>query len=949
MIKILSFMLTALAVLAPLSLIAQENATLQIRVDGVCEMCKTRIEKAAEATAGVQDADWSVETHLLTVTVEEARFNENTLHQQIAGVGHDTDQLRAADAVYEKLHNCCKYRDPAIRGAHAPEKEADNEIRFEVDGVCEMCKARIEKAAAATAGVISADWEVSTHQLTATVDPQAFDPYELHWNIAAVGHDTEKLQAPQSAYEQLHDCCKYRDAAVQAAHQPEAETPSPRLLKGVVIQQDEDGQRFPLPGVNLYWLGTSKGTSTSEDGAFQLEANVENSRLVVSFVGYPNDTLDLAGKEEVEIILSQGLTLDEVEVTHRQRSTQTSLLSPVKVQMMNEDELMKAACCTLSESFETNPAVDVSFTDAVTGTRQIEMLGLAGPYVQITRELLPDIRGLSALYGLTYIPGPWISSIQLVKGSGSVVNGFEGMAGQINVELRKPESSESLYLNAYGNEGGRFEANATTSHSLNERWHTALLLNGRYQRAKWDRNEDSFLDNPLLEAFTAVNRWKYTGPNGLNSQFGIKGTIIDQQSGQLDYDPQPATEQGAWGAPMETKRLEGWAKIGKVFPERPYSSLGWQFTGALHDQEARFGRRDYDAYQQSIFSNLIYQSIIGNADHQFKTGLSLQWDQFSETFDSSTYERNEIVPGAFFEYTFSSDERFTAVAGLRADHHNQYGFFLTPRLHLRYAPGAFTVLRASAGRGQRSASIFAENIGAMASAREWVIQQTEADTPYGLDAEVAWNFGLNWTQEIPIASRPLAVSIDAYHTRFENQIVIDYDLTPRELHLYNLDGASFSNSLQAQIDYELLPRWDIRLAYRFNDVQTDYQQGRLQKPLTARHRAFFNTGYETTNNWKFDATLNWQGPKRIPATAANPEAYQLPERSPDFLLLNTQISKSWNDSFELYAGVENLLNFVQNSPILASDDPFGPYFDSSLVWGPVFGRMSYAGLRVRIQ
>lgn len=924
-----------------------DNA-IQVTVDGVCEMCKARIEKAALQTKGVKSAEWDVESHQLTAVFNPKRFDEAALHQNIAAVGHDTEKVTAPDEAYAQLHDCCQYREAAVRQAHGQEA-AENTVQFRVDGVCEMCKARIEKAALQTKGVESAEWNVESHQLTAVFDPEKFEVSALHQNIAGVGHDTDKVTASDEAYEQLHDCCKYRDAAVIVRHAPKSETVDENIVQGLVLQQKEGGMVEPLIGVNIFWLGTSKGTATDEQGRFELKQPAGAAQLVASYIGFGADTIAVVGENYVEVLLSDTYTLEAVEVTHRQKSTTYSFLAPAKVQIINEDELLKAACCNLSESFETNPSVDVSFTDAVTGTRQIQMLGLAGPYVQITRENMPDIRGLSAIHGLTYMPGPWMEGLQLIKGVGSVVNGYEAIAGQINLELRKPEKDEPVYLNVYANEGGRFEGNLTANHSLSDRWHTGLLLHGKTQQARMDRNDDGFLDNPLGEELYAVNRWKYTGANGLNAQFGIRGTYLDNRSGQLRFDPDD--DRGStqfWGADMVTRRMEGWAKMGRVFPDKPYASVGLQVSGFYHDQNAYFGTRPYDADQRMAYANLIYQSIIDNTNHRFKTGLSFQYDNLREQMDTMTFDRNEIVPGAFFEYTFEPGEQFTAVGGVRADYHNNFGLFFTPRIHLRYAFNDLTVLRASAGRGQRTASIIAENIGALASARSLNVLSENPENPYGLNPEIAWNFGLNLTQGFQLFGQAAVFSLDAYHTRFEQQIVVDYDEDPRQLLFYNLDGESYSNSLQVQLDMELVPRLDLRLAYRFNDVQTTFLQGKLEKPFVARHRAFLNTAYETNDQWKFDLTVNWQGAKRIPSTAGNPAEFLLPERSPDFLLVNAQVSKRWGDKFELYTGVENLFNFRQDNPIVSSEDPFSPYFDASLVWGPVFGRMTYAGMRLYI-
>lgn len=720
-------------------------------------------------------------------------------------------------------------------------------------------------------------------------------------------------------------------------------------FRGKVSEGNENGSNIALVGANVYWLGTTIGATTDINGEFVIEQNKENSRLVISYIGYQNDTVNTEGKKWIDIYLKASVTLDEIKVVRRQKSTQISYINPIKVENIDDHELLKAACCNLSESFETNPSVDVSFTDAVTGTRQIQMLGLAGPYVQITRENLPDIRGLSAIYGLTYIPGAWIESIQLNKGTGSVANGFESITGQINVELRKPAEDDRAYLNFYGNEEGRLEANVNLAHRFNKKWSSGLLLHGKDNSIKLDRNDDGFLDNPVGNNLIALHRWNYADSNRIHLQFGVKATYIANTGGQNDFIPEEdALTTKKWGMQLNMQRLEGWAKLGRVFEEMPWKTFGFQLSGTLHQQDSYFGLNKYDAGQNTLYANFLYQSIIANTNHKFRTGSSFQYDQYSETLNDTVFNRKEVVPGAFFEYTFNHEDRFNAVSGIRTDYHNIYGLFITPRLHLRYLITENIVLRASGGRGQRTASILSENNGLLASSRQIVIMGDADNKPYGLEPEVAWNYGTNVTFLLDINHHHGSISFDFYRTDFKNQVIVDLDQEPQRALFYNLKGKSFSNSFQAQADYELIERLDVRLAYRWFDVRTTYSGKLMQKPLVARHRAFINTAYETNNHWKFDLTLNWQGEKRIPNTGSNPEEYRLPERSPDFILMNAQISKVWKNKFEVYAGVENLLNFKQSNPILASDQPFGPYFDSTLIWGPIFGRNIYMGIRYRI-
>lgn len=721
-------------------------------------------------------------------------------------------------------------------------------------------------------------------------------------------------------------------------------------IQGEVYSLIEQSKKEPITGANVFWANSNVGTTTDGNGKFSLKRVISTNLLIVSSVGYLNDTLEVTDNNSIEVILKTYLQLQEVNVVYRRKGIENEFLNPIGVKKVGEKELTKAACCNLSESFETNPTVDVSYTDAITGTKQIMMLGLSGPYTQITRESMPDIRGLSAINGLTFIPGPWIESIQLIKGTGSVINGFESIAGQINVELKRPETMEKVYLNAFASEEGRIEANSNFKFGISEHLGTELLLHASNNSFKIDNNKDGFLDKPLFQQYILLNRWNYEGHDGLHFEAGIKGTYVDNVGGQLNFDPE--SDKGSdsiWGMNALLRRVEGWTKIGKVSQNRPGSSFGLQVFGAYHTQDSYYGLNEYDASQESFYSNFIYQGIIGNTNHKFKTGISYQYDNYKENLNQVDYNRLESVPGSFFEYSYNYLEKLNIVAGLRADYHNLYGAFVTPRLHVRYALSKSTVIRVSAGRGHRTANIFSENNNLFASSRQILLLAQNQNYPYGLNPEIAWNYGINFNHEFTIDYRRGTLNIDVYRTDFINQVIVDLDQNPQQALFYNLDGKSYSNSFQFQVDYELIKRLDARIAYRWFDVKSTYSGELLLKPLVSEHRAFLNLEYHTRKNWKFDYTLNWQGEKRIPFTGSNPTEYRLSEYSPSFILMNAQISKKWENLFEAYIGVENLTNYMQENPVLSSDNPFGPYFDSSLIWGPIMGRSFYVGIRYKIK
>jgi outer membrane receptor for ferrienterochelin and colicins len=731
------------------------------------------------------------------------------------------------------------------------------------------------------------------------------------------------------------------------------DTTALKKIKGVIT--NSDNSKEPIIGANIMAINGNINTSTDENGYFEMEVPLTTSKIAISYVGYINDTLSLSNllDQQINIKLKPSLQLNEVTISRRKKSTEISTLSTMKVEKISTKELMKAACCNLSESFETTPSVDVGFTDAVSGYKQIQMLGLAGSYTSFTRENIPDIRGLAAITGLTFTPGAWVESMQLSKGAGSVVNGYEGTTGQINIEWRKPfeENEPKLYLNGYQSTQGRSEANAILSHKFSEQLSSNLLLHGRGDWLKVDNNNDGFLDQPLGTTFVGANRWFYFNPSGLEIQGGIKGVYLKNTGGQKDYERGiPQVVGNPWGYQQDVNRIEGWAKIGKVFPHKEWKSMGLQLSGVYHDQKSLYSIRKYNASQQSFYANYIYQSIINNTNHIIKAGASFSADNIKETFITTPYQRQEYVTGAFAEYSYKYLTKFNIVAGLRADYHNLFGLFFTPRLHVRYAPTENTAIRASIGRAQRTANVFAENLGYLASNRIVLLPFNDQKKPYGFDPEVAWNMGVNFTQKFMLNYRDGAFSTDYYYTHFTNQVVVDIE-NPSTVRFYNLDGQSYAHSFQAQLDYELIRKLDIRLAYRFYDVKSTYDGVLKSKPLVAAHRAFVNLGYETKNNWKFDYTFQWYGTKRLPDRwAHHGNNIVASSESPTFIQMNAQISKGWKDgNVEVYAGVENITNYMQHDMILGGSNPYGNTFDGSLIWGPGMGRNIYFGFRYKLK
>ena len=720
------------------------------------------------------------------------------------------------------------------------------------------------------------------------------------------------------------------------------------------MDQENPKDNLGVAGATVNWLNTNIGTITNEKGWFTIPFKKEYKKLVISYIGYKTDTLIIRDLTPIHHFITIQNELKGITIRSKRDAVQKSLFATANTFTVNNDELLKAACCNLAESFETNPSIDVSFSDALTGTRQIQMLGLKSPYLQIMQENIPSIRGAAQAFGLTFTPGTWVESIQITKGAGSVVNGFESISGQINAELVKPFSDNKFFLNTYSSLNGRLELNTHFNRRVSEKWQSGLYIHGNYRGEKFDKNKDNFIDVPLANQINVMNRWQYTdAQNGWVSFINIRFLNDEKQTGEINFNP--TLDKGntdSWGSEIDTKRFETSLKLGYVFPEIPYQSVGLQLAYSNHRQDSYFGLNVYDIKHESLYSNLLFNSIIGDTRSKFKTGINFTYDKYNELVNTTNYKRKENSLGVFFEYAFDNLEDFSLTAGVRVDTHNLLGTFITPRLHLRYAPWENGVFRASAGRGKRSANIFAENQQLFASSRKIDIDAVDGNI-YGLNPEIAWNYGVSYLQKFNLFNKKGDITFDFYKTDFSNQVVVDWE-NPQAVSFYNLNGKSIANNFQLELNYELAKNLNLRTAFKYFDISTDYKTGKLQKPLQPNNRFFANISYETATKdngaqWKLDFTFNNIGEQRLPDTATNPTQYQLPINSERYSLLNSQITKVFSNTFEIYAGVENFTNVQQVNPILGSENPFGPNFDSTIVYSPIFGRAIYAGLRFKIK
>ena len=617
--------------------------------------------------------------------------------------------------------------------------------------------------------------------------------------------------------------------------------------------------------------------------------------------------------------------LSDVTITSRRAGTR-KMGGAMNGIMINKEELFKAACCNLGESFTTNPSIDVNYSDAATGAKQIKLLGLSGTYVQMLAENLPNFRGAAAPYALDYVPGPWMSGIQVSKGASSVKNGYESITGQIDVEYLKPDDEEGATLNLYGNTKSRMDANADANIHLTDKLSSELLLHYQDDYGHHDDNNDGFLDQPNVRQWNLQNRWHYRNSNYI-FHGGISVIKEKREGGQTEHTSH------LYKIGIETNRYEGYMKHAFILDPEHGTNIAVMTNLSMHQLDANYGHKHYDVNQKNAYAQLLFETNF-TKQHSLSAGLSLNHDYL-------TRDEKETTPGIYAQYTYNLNDKVVAMAGVRADHSSRYGTFMTPRFHLKLTPNEIVSLRLSVGKGYRSVWALAENNYLLASGRLLVIDD--------LNQEQAWNTGISSSFYVPLFGKTLKLNAEYYHTHFNEQTVIDYDSNPTQIRITNLNGQSYSNTFQIDASYPVVSGLELTVAWRWNDVKSTYGGKLMEKPLTSRYKGLVTASYKTPLGiWQFDATLQLNGGGRMPTP------YTLADSTPSwdsrfsaYEQVSAQITR-WFRHFSVYVGGENLTGFRQKQSIINAADPWSSTFDPTMVWGPVHGAMFYAGIRINI-
>ena len=754
---------------------------------------------------------------------------------------------------------------------------------------------------------------------------------------------------------------------------------------------DDKGE--PLVGANVYWAGTTVGVATDIDGRFQLEPVQSTNLLVTSYMGFHNDTTEVTAHSELTIVLVSDLLLEEVDIVERKMAVLRSRLTPLATETLTGEALCMAACCNLSESFETSASVDVAYSDAATGAKQIRLLGLSGTYVQMLTENTPNIRGLAQSFGMEYIPGPWMEAIQVSKGTSSVLNGYEAIAGQINVEYLKPQTQDPISLNAMISTETHAEVNASGGWDLNDKVSTGILFHAQNMSLELDHNHDGMLDMPKNTNINLLNRW-YVKTGDYTGQFLVRG-LYDRRIGGLTKEANQSAVL-PYNIDLNTWRVDGFMKNGYVFDAETGTSIGIIAAASHHNQQNTYGaERQWDAAQTNAYLNAIFQTTFDDSatdlwddhSHKLSAGLSINYDGYNEQFafwtnaastTEYTYQLDhwELTPGIFAEYTYTYKDKITLLAGIREDYSSRYGFFTTPRMNLRYAPFEWWTIRGSIGLGYRSPNAIADNAAFLASNRNFIFN------PDDLVQERSMNTGLSTVFYIPIGKRELQLSGEYYYTNFLNGVIADMDRDIHNIYLYNLsqvdEAKYFSHNWQVEANMEILRGWTMTAAFRYTDVkQTTFNtlanEWQLRdKPLQNKFKGIITTSYQTPlKTWQFDFTAQFNGEGRMP------DGFVIPEGSEQYTMHNGYIYHKWYPqllgqitkffrTWSIYLGAENMTNYTQENPIAGERvlgdkairreakgggfiDPYSANYDASMIWAPIHGWKMYIGFRWAIE
>lgn len=699
-----------------------------------------------------------------------------------------------------------------------------------------------------------------------------------------------------------------------------------------------------LAGVWISIPAQSLKYQTDENGVFEWNNEQWPAHLDVELSSSETAHIDVNDAHSAHnIIVQRSLQLKEVAITEKSQQ-EVSTLRTRNIETIGESEFKKAACCRLSESFDNSGAVSVSETDAVTGAKEMEILGLRGIYSLMTFNNIPDFTGLAYPFSLDMIPGTWLNEVAISKGISNAVNGSNGFSGQVNIATKDAFNDEPLFVNMYGNTLGRYEANLHLNKLLNRPgFGIGAYLHGSKNLNSIDQNKDGFLDVPLAQQLNGLLRFTVKQYKNIEGQMDLQFVDDQRTAGQLEDLP-----GRLYSSNTQAKRFMWGGNIGYVGFDKEGRSVGFKYKYAQDNLTANFGRLNYEGKQNHLYLQGLYEDRFGEGDHIIMAGASMVLDNLDEKYFDTPRVRTERTPGVYVEYSYNPEisnanpafgKRIGIVASVRSDFNNLYGTQIAPALALKYNFTEDIVLRTNVGKGFRTPYFFTDNLSSFTNGRPIEL----LDEPM---AEEAINYGGSFTLKQKIAARPFSVNIDLYQTIFQNQIIVDMESSPEKVQVYNLRGNSNTTSFLAAINYQLFNGLDAKVAYKWNKNIYDQISGPVEKMMQPRHRMLLALHYTTPNKkWELSSNTHWLSKQEylVRENTANGLRMIRTEADP-YLVLNAQVTTKWKN-FDIYVGGENLTNKTQADPIQGWQTPDSNTFDVTQVYAPIVGIRGYIGFR----
>ncbi len=701
-----------------------------------------------------------------------------------------------------------------------------------------------------------------------------------------------------------------------------------------------DEHKQPIIGAILQWQETGVTSTTNENGYFRIERKHSEHKLIVSFIGYQKDTIEIKDSSLFELVtLREGIELAAVQVESQRKSNTFSRLNPLNIEALEEKEFKKAACCSVAESFQTSNAVDISYNNAATGNKEIQFLGLRGLYTQLLIENRESFGGILSSMGYEFIPGTWLEQVNIQKGASTVKNGAQSMAGAINIQLKKPFKDDPAFINLFGDLHGRYEANVHLNKKWNDRQSSGLYLNGAFQSKSRDHNGDFFQDEAKINRINGLFKNILFG-HVFEGQINGQALYEERNSGQIQSDNPYVIKQ-------KVHHFNLFGNLGYVRFDKENQSAGSIYDISHSRIDAIYGNQAYKANETRASFQLLYNHPFGYGRHQLIMGPNGSIHRATEEAFQQKWKYDEQVLGLFFEYTYKSStdpgHRFSASLGMRNEWIRNSQPMFIPRASLRYLFAEDWTFRASIGRGYRFQRLFADHAAYFASSKQWIIESPPS-------IEKSWNTGFNIVGKPYLNGREAEINVDAYLTWFDDQVIADVDQDYTKIFLYNLNGNSRAYQTIATISYPVLSWMNVKIGGKYTDTRAQYKEGFKQVPLFPKFRGLISIDLESSNKkWLVNISSNYVGEMRLPdkENVPNDILHGHVGFSKPYMLLQTQlnwISRSW----ELYAGCENLLNYTQHTAIIDAANPFGNYFNAAEIYAPVSGIKPYLGIKWRI-